>query len=62
MQTKIPIAVAVFQIPNVADQQTSDSTNLAISLYDNSDRARQAFELAPKNYSDSPLVASELSG
>ncbi len=32
-QTKPPIAVMAFQIPNEADEGTPDSTNLSISIY-----------------------------
>jgi hypothetical protein len=45
MQTKLPIAAAAFQIPNPAERGTSDSTNLAIVLYDaQSKKARSAFD------------------
>lgn len=33
MKTKLPVAAAVFQIPDSADQGTPDSTNLVINLY-----------------------------
>jgi hypothetical protein len=34
MQSKLPKAVAAFQIANPADEGTPDSTNLSISLYE----------------------------
>ena len=37
MQSKLPIAVATFQIPNEADEDTPDSTNLAIVFYQHGD-------------------------
>jgi len=33
MQTKPPIAFAIFQVPNFADEGTPESTNLVISLF-----------------------------
>lgn len=33
MQSRLPVAVAAFQIPDPTDAGTSDSTNLAVSLY-----------------------------
>ena len=43
MQTKLPVTASVFQIPNNADKGTSDSTNLAINIYDpKSTQAKQA--------------------
>jgi len=37
MQSRPPIAVAAFQIPDPADRGTDDSTNLVISLYRSGD-------------------------
>jgi hypothetical protein len=34
IRPKLPVAAAGFQIPNAADENISASTNLAISLYD----------------------------
>ena len=62
MQTKMPIGAAVFQIPNPADAGTPDSTNLVILLYDNSERARDAFKGVPKTYSEAPPVPSDWNG
>lgn len=54
MQSKPPVSVVGFQIPNSADENTSDSTNLSISIYhSDSEQARQALELVGKQYGDS---------
>jgi hypothetical protein len=60
MQTKLPIATAAFQLPNPNDNGTSDSTNLAIMLYEpDSDKARDSFEAEVKQYGPkAPLVQS----
>lgn len=51
MQSKMPIAAASFQIPNSADEGTSESTNLALMLYDlSTGRGRTAFETPIKQY------------
>ncbi len=56
MQSKLPVAAAVFQILNKADSQTPDSTNLIFKLYDlNTDTGRAAFDAPVKQYgSDAP--------
>jgi hypothetical protein len=33
-QTRLPVAAIVFQLPNLADEQTSHSSNLVLKLYD----------------------------
>lgn len=47
-QTKFPVAVMAFQIPNTADQGTPDSTNLAISLIEIADKSQQAVSARAK--------------
>lgn len=42
MHTKMPKAIMSFQIPNLADEGSADSTNLAISIYDQNDVQGQA--------------------
>ncbi|MBT9096427.1 hypothetical protein KFZ76_01720 [Methylovulum psychrotolerans] len=45
MQPTLPIAAAVFQLPNQADEGTADSTNLILQLYDlKSPEALQALQ------------------
>lgn len=52
MQSKLPVATAVFQIPNPADNNTPDSTNLIISLYDqNTEKGKNALAKVGKPYS-----------
>jgi hypothetical protein len=61
MQSKMPIAAAVFQIPNREDHHTKDSTNLIIMLFDQaSDKARAKFEAPVKQYGATPPVAEKL--
>lgn len=51
MQSKLPIAAAGFQIPNPVDEGTSDSSNLALNLYDlSTEPGRTAFEKPVKQY------------
>jgi hypothetical protein len=51
MQLKPPIASAAFRIPNPADADTSDSSNIVIALYDTqSAEARAAFKTPLKQY------------
>ncbi len=59
METKMPIAVMSFQIPNQADEGTPDSTNLVISLYEESDeRAQKAISKIGKAFGKTPPVQS----
>ncbi|MFZ6778713.1 hypothetical protein ACO0LD_17965 [Undibacterium sp. Ji83W] len=54
MQSKLPVATAVFQIPNVADKQTSDSTNLILKFYDlNTEAGRAAYDAPVKQFGSS---------
>ncbi|MDX8399366.1 MAG: hypothetical protein R8K20_03865 [Gallionellaceae bacterium] len=51
MQSKLPIAAAGFQIPNLADEGTPESTSLAFMLYDlSAERGRTVFEAPIKLY------------
>lgn len=58
MQSKLPIAVAGFQIPNPADEGTPESTNLVFMLYDlSTERGRAVFEEPIKQYGvESPKI------
>ncbi len=54
MATKPPIMSAVLQLPNVADERTPDSTNLAIRFFDlRMDAARDKFRVVGKQIGDS---------
>ncbi|HEY6111126.1 MAG TPA: hypothetical protein VIV62_01295 [Chthoniobacterales bacterium] len=51
IQSKLPVAAAGFQIPNAADENTADSTNLAITLYDQTTiKGRDALAAIGKAY------------
>lgn len=51
MQPKLPVAAAVFQIPNPADENTSDSTNLVLTLYDETTaQGREALSVVGRPY------------
>ena len=53
MQSHPPITVTAFQIPDAADAQTEDSTNLAVSLFlPESDKAQQALSADKKKHGD----------
>jgi len=58
MQSKMPVATAVFQIPNEADANTEDSTNLLVSLCDQeSEQGKSALKQVGKSYG--PLKPEE---
>jgi hypothetical protein len=47
MQTELPVAVAVFQLPNAADEDTPDSTNLIVQLFERGSEQEKAIYEAP---------------
>lgn len=47
METKMPVAAAVFQLPNPADQGTPDSTNLIIQFFERGSEKEKAVYAAP---------------
>jgi hypothetical protein len=56
-QTKTPMALMAFQLPNTADNGTPDSTNLIIVVYDEqSDAARAKYEQVPNQYGEKPTA------
>lgn len=58
-QTKPPIALMAFQLPNAADEGTPDSTNLIIVLYDGAtEMARAKYDQVPIPYDDTPPGAA----
>ena len=63
MQSKMPIATAVFQIANSADDHTKESTNLILLLYDQaSDNARAKFEAPIRQYGETPPAEDKQDG
>ena len=61
MQTKLPIATALFQIPNQADSGTPDSTNLIIKFYQNSsEKAQESFNAPIKKYGEDDIKLAEI--
>ena len=60
MQTKMPVATAVFQLPNDADRGTSDSTNLIVVLFEHgSDTEKSMYEAPIQPYgAEAPIVES----
>jgi|GEM_PF-1426444 len=53
MNSQLPIASALFQLPNVADEGTPESTNLVLMLYEpNSERGREAFKAPVVQYGE----------
>jgi hypothetical protein len=60
-QTHLPTAVMAFQIPNSADEGTSDSTNLSLSLYDlDTPQGRKAFAALHTPSGSTPCTASAI--
>lgn len=47
MQSKLPVAVAVFQLPNAADEGTPDSTNLVLTLFEHGSEKEKTVFAAP---------------
>jgi hypothetical protein len=63
MKTKTPVSAAVYQIPNAADAETPESTNLVLMLYDLTTQAGRAeFEKPVPDYSENEPVESEYQG
>ena len=63
LQTKTPVATAVYQVPNPADAKTSESTNVVIIFYDlATDRGRRRFNLPLPTYGESKPVEATLAG
>jgi hypothetical protein len=63
MQTELPVAAALFQLPNSADEGTPHSTNLVLMLYDTkSERGRTAFEGTVKQYGKTAPQAESVEG
>ena len=60
MQTKMPVAMAVFQVPNPADEGTPDSTNLIVQFFEHgSEQEKTVYAAAVKQYgSTAPVVES----
>ncbi len=55
LQSKLPVAATGFQIPNPADKNTTDSTNLAITLYDETTaKGREALGIIGRAYGQKP--------
>jgi hypothetical protein len=63
MQPLPPIAAAAFQIPNPADAGTSDSTNVAYTIFSlDDDRARAARAKVGKQYGSNPPTVEQYHG
>ena len=63
MQSRLPIAVAAFQIPNPADKGTSDSTNVAVSVIDlDSEQGRADRARFGRQYGASPPHSENYEG
>lgn len=58
MQSKLPVAAVVFQLPNPADENTPHSTNLVLKLYDKlSEKGKSAYATpAPRYGTVAPTV------
>jgi len=60
-QTRLPTAVMAFQIPDLADEGTPDSTNLSLSLYDlDTPQGRKAFAALRQPSDSIPCTASAI--
>jgi hypothetical protein len=60
-QSKLPVAAFGYQIPDPADEGTSHSTNVSVSLYDlDTSKGREAFKTIGKKYGASEPKASRI--
>ena len=63
MQSKLPIAAVVFQLPNAADENTPHSTNLVLKLYDqNSEKGKSAYAAPVPHYGTAALQLEKWQG
>lgn len=63
MQSKPPVTQTVFQIPNAADEGTSHSTNLVVSLIaPNSDKAEAAIAHIGKKFGPGAVIEGKRKG
>lgn len=63
MKTQTPVSAAVYQIPNPADADTPESTNLVLMLYDLATKnGRAEFERPVPDYTEEGPVQSEYQG
>src|SRR3954454_7972213 len=60
-QTKLPVAAIPFQVTDPADEGTPDSTNLVVSLYDQTSQAgRDGLRTIGKRYGSIPPMVSRV--
>lgn len=59
LQTKMPVAAAVFQLPNAADEGTPDSTNLVLLLWERGSEKESTVYGAPVTQYGSVAPISE---
>lgn len=63
MQSKMPVAAVVFQLPNAADENTSHSTNLVLKLYDkHSEKGQSAYNAPAPHYGAAALSVEKWQG
>jgi len=63
MESRLPVATVVFQLPNPADEGTPESTNLVLILYDLATRkGRTGFEQPIPQYGDDPKPETAAGG
>jgi hypothetical protein len=63
MQTRTPVASAVFQLPNAPDKGTPDSTNLILQLWENgSEKQKTVYEAPVRQYGPVAPVAESFEG
>ena len=63
LQSKTPVATAVYQVPNPGDEKTSESTNVVLILYDlSTDRGRRRFNIPLPTYGEAKPAESRLDG
>lgn len=63
MQTEMPVATIVFQLPNPADVGSSDSTNLVIQLFEKGSAAEKSIFASPaQQYGAVPPILDSLQG
>lgn len=63
MQSKLPVAAAVFQLPNPADEGTPESTNLVLTLFEHgSEKEKTVFAAPVRQLGTAPPTTESFDG
>jgi hypothetical protein len=63
LQSKTPVATAVYQLPNPADEKTAESTNVVLILYDlSTERGKRRFDMPLPTYGENQPAGNQFDG